>query len=107
MTAIKCFELLILTLKLGPSLFRLKMSFMKVPIRKGAQRDGRCRNGQKGKEGRKERREEGGSAVPISGKGVPLFGQMTPLPPFLASDRLTYCSDYRAGRLKTVWVEFK
>ena len=89
MTAIKCFELLILTLKLGPSLFRLKMSFMKVPIRKGAQRDGRCRNGQKGKEGRKERREEGGSAVPISGKGVPLFGQMTPLPPFLPRFRPT------------------
>ena len=63
---------------------------MTIPIRKGAQRDGRCRNGQKGTDGRKE----GGSAVPISGKGVPLFGQMTPLPSFLPSslptDRLTY-----------------
>ena len=35
--------------------------------------------------GRKARME-GGSAVPISGKGVPLFGQMTPLLRFQPTD---------------------
>ena len=39
-----------------------------------------------GREARKEGRKKGGSAVPISGKGVPLFGQMTPLLRFRPTD---------------------
>ena len=67
------------------------MSYMKVPIRKEHKEMGDVGMGRKA---RMEGRKEGGSAVPISGKGVPLFGQMTPLPSFLPSslptDRLTY-----------------